>query len=152
VRPLVKENTVSGGVPRVLIAAPLGVIRELAAALGNGVEVLGATTWTESLNRLEQAPDVIVVCYVFDELRPYRLIQHVRAELEDRPIPIVLVRALPVRLGNEENDVRDSYLAIGVTEFLNLWAETQRHDRPTALELFRDCISGLLPSAYRQSA
>jgi hypothetical protein len=46
---------VNGGVPRVLIAAPLDVVRELAAALGNSVEALGATTWTESLNRLEQS-------------------------------------------------------------------------------------------------
>jgi PleD family two-component response regulator len=143
---------VNGGVPRVLIAAPSDVVRELAAALGDSVEALGATTWTESLNRLEQEPDVIVVCYVFDELRPYRLIQHVRAEFEDQSIPIVLVRALPVRLGNAEKEVRDSYLAIGANQFLNLWAETQRHDRATALQLFRDCVSGLLPPAYRQSA
>jgi hypothetical protein len=88
---------------------------------------------------------------MFDELRPYRLIQHVRAELGET-IPIALVRALPVRLGNEEREVRDSYLAMGVNQFLNLWTETQEHGRPAALQLFRDCVSSLLPPAYRQSA
>jgi PleD family two-component response regulator len=129
----------------VLIAAPLDVVRELGAALGDGVKVVGATTFDDALACLKDKPNVIVVCYVFDELRPYRLIQHVRSELEDVAIPIVLVRALPVRFGSEESAVKDSYLAMGVNQFLNVWTETQRHGRPAALQQFSNCVFSFLP-------
>jgi PleD family two-component response regulator len=136
----------------VLIAAPLDVVRELGAALGERVKVLGATTFDDALACLTARPDIIVVCYVFDHLRPYRLIQHVRSELDDPAIPIVLVRALPVRFGTEESEVKDSYLAMGVNQFLNLWSETQQRGRPAALQHFSNCIFGLLPPAYREGS
>lgn len=140
------------GDPRVLIAAPVDIIRELGATFGHEVKVVGATTFEESVERLtEDEPELIVVCYIFDHLRPYRLIQHVRTECEGKPVPIVLVRALPVRLGNEEKEVRDSYLAMGVTQFVNLWSATERHGRPAALQQFSDCVFSLLPRMPRQS-
>ncbi len=59
-----------GGAWCVLIAAPLDVVRELGAALGKGAKVLGATTLEESLKLLgKEEPNLIVVCYAFDELR-----------------------------------------------------------------------------------
>jgi hypothetical protein len=142
-----------GGAWCVLIAAPLDVVRELGAALGNGAKVVGASTFAESLDLLgKEEPHLIVVCYAFDELRPYRLIQHVRLDREDKLIPIILVRALPVRFGTEEAQVRDSYSAMGVNQFLNVWGETQRHGRPAALQRFRDCAFDLLPPDLRQGA
>lgn len=137
--------------PRVLIAAPLDITRELGATLGEGVDVVGATTFEQALDRLSEGePQLIVVCYIFDHLRPYRLIQHVRAERQGKPLPILLVRALPVRLGNEEAEVRDSYLAMGVNQFLNLWLVTERHGRPAALQQFSDSVFSLLPRAFQQ--
>jgi PleD family two-component response regulator len=138
--------------PRILIAAPRDVIRELGAVLSDRAEVLGAATFDESVARIsDEQPDLLVICYVFDELRPYRLIQHVMAESEN-PVPMILARALPVRMGNEEADVRDSYLAMGVSRFLNLWKETEQASRQAALQHFRDCVFDLLPRAYQQSA
>jgi PleD family two-component response regulator len=62
--------------PRVLVAAPAVVIRQLRAALPEDAEVTGAATWDDAVRGLtEVTPQLIIVCYVFDEVRPYRFIQ-----------------------------------------------------------------------------
>src|SRR5688572_13528561 len=54
--------------PRVLIAGPAIVFRQLSAALPEDAEVIGATTWEDAVRLLsETVPHLIVVCYVFDE-------------------------------------------------------------------------------------
>ena len=70
------------------------MIRQLSGALPTDVEVIGAGTWDDAVQRLsEVSPHLIVVCYVFDEMRPYRFIQHVR-DTESRRVPIFLIRAV----------------------------------------------------------
>jgi PleD family two-component response regulator len=127
----------------VLIAAPALVIRQLGAALPPEVEVVGAATWEEATQRLEVAdPALIVVCYVFDEMRPYRFIRHARQKY--RNTPIFLVRAVTVRLGSgHEADVRRSYTDLGANEFMNFSDLANERGLDTALQEFARVAASL---------
>jgi len=131
----------------VLIAAPQAVSRELGDALREDAEVLGAEHADEAIFLIDrQRPDLVVVCYVFDEMRPFRLISYVREELGRTDIPIVLVRALPVPLGTtQEAEIRESYRSLGVADFVNFRDEAQERGVDAALEHFRAVILSLLP-------
>jgi CheY-like chemotaxis protein len=129
---------------RILIAAPAPVIAELGGALEMDVEVVGAETWDEALERLREAsPSLIVVCYAFDEMRPFRLIHHIeRMEPEGGEPPVFLVRALPVPLGTtEEGQIRDSYGSLGVVEFIDLCKAADKVGRAAALRRFAAAVS-----------
>ena len=132
---------------RVLIAGPALVIRQLSAVLPQGAEVVGAAIWEDAVQRLSEIdPDLIVVCYVFDELRPYRFIQHVRSE--SRRIPIMLVRAVTVPWGaTQESDVRRSYEEMGVDAFLNFSDIANTAGLDAALHEFRRVVVSLLATA-----
>lgn len=128
---------------RMLIAAPAPVVRELGAAFeADGAEILGAETWEDAMACLHDCePDVVILCYVFDEARPYRLLQYLGHEWRRRHVPTILVRALPVPLGrSQEEEIRAAYKSLGVDEFFNLYDEGERHGRPAALRAFRDCV------------
>jgi CheY-like chemotaxis protein len=133
--------------PRLLIAAPSSVIRELSFALGDAVEVIGADTWDQALERLgDPLPSLIVVCYAFDQMRPFRLVHHLRAKQDGRRLPIILVRALPVPLGRtQEVEIRQSYQNLGVDEFVNLYDTRQQAGTAAAFERFRDLVFARLP-------
>ena len=128
--------------PKVLIAAPALIIRELGAALADGVDVLGAQTWSEAVSRLDESRvDAIIVCYAFDELRPFRLLNYLRDDWQGPHVPTFLVRALPVPLGRtQEAQVRETYKRLGVDEFFNLHAEEVRVGRAGAVKDFRDSV------------
>ena len=122
---------------RVLIAAPALVIRQLGGALPPDVEVVGAATWEEATQCLQAAaPRLIVVCYIFDEMRPYRFIRHVR-ETKYRHTPIFLVRAVTVPLGStNEAELRRSYTDLGVNEFMNFSDLANERGLDVALQEF----------------
>lgn len=130
---------------RVLIAAPALVIRQLGAALPSDVEVVGAATWEEATQRLEAAvPRLVVVCYIFDEARPYRFIRHVR-QTKYGHTPIFLVRAVTVPLGStHEADLRRSYTDLGVNEFMNFSDLANERGLDAALQEFARVAASLL--------
>src|SRR5688572_10550122 len=133
----------------VLIAAPIAVVSKLKAALPDDVHVTAAETYDEALARLgERQVDLLVVCYIFDDLRPYRLLNHLQA-LGERP-PAMLVRALPVPLREKEEEVSAAYAPLGVRAFQNFSDQEKREGTKAALAQFGRLVSGLLrrvPSA-----
>ena len=132
---------------RVLLAAPAVVIRQLSAALPEDVDVVGAGTWHDAVERLPEArPHLIIVCYIFDEMRPYRFIQHVRDT--NQQVPIFLIRAVSVPLGNtQESDLASSYVDLGVNAFLNFSDLANERGLDVALQEFRRVGTSLLPTS-----
>jgi hypothetical protein len=135
----------------VLIAAPPAVVSKLKAGLPDDVEVMAAETYDEAVARLgERQVDLLVVCYVFDDVRPYRLLNHLQA-LGERP-PAMLVRALPIPLREKEEEVRAAYAPLGVREFQNFSDQEKEEGTTAALAQFGRLVLGLirgLPGAQR---
>ena len=89
--------------------------------------------------------DLVLVCYACDEMRPFRLISHLRDDARHEGLPIVLVRALPGPLrGNQEAEIRESYKSLGITEFVNLRRLIQERGEDPAFEDFRTRMSHFL--------
>jgi hypothetical protein len=127
--------------PRVLIAAPAVVIRQLRAALPEDADVTGAAIWEDAVRGLAEVTPQLIV----DEVRPYRFIQHVR-DTEDQRVPIFLIRAITIPLGaTQEADVRRSYVELGVNAFLNFSDLANEKGLDAALEEFRRVALSLLP-------
>ncbi len=135
------------GLPVALIAAPAAVTKELGSALANDVERISVETLDDAVARTkERLPDVLIVCYAFDEIRPVRLLQHLRQVSRAAHVPTMLVRALPIPIGEaEEARIREAYTTLGVDRFFNLSDEARRMDRAAALQKFRDAVRALLP-------
>jgi CheY-like chemotaxis protein len=131
---------------RTLIAAPNGVVQTLAHALRDlGVQVHPGTTTEDAASHLNADLDLILVCYVFDDVHPYRFINRIRNESPHRHTPVILVRALPVPLGeSQEWEIRRAYKSIGVNEFVNY--SQLAHDKGTAHAdlALRECVSRLV--------
>jgi len=132
---------------RTLLAAPAVVIRQLSAPLAEDFEIVGAATWEDAVQGLSRAPPhLVIVCYIFDEMRPYRFVQHVRSSQYGRA-PIFLVRAVTVPLGTtQEADLRRSYTELGVNAFLNFSDLANEQGLDAALQEFRRIALSLLPS------
>jgi hypothetical protein len=127
----------------VLIAAPSAVVSKLKAGLPDQVEVMAAETYDDALARLgERRVDLLVLCYVFDDVRPYRLLNHLQA-LRERP-PAMLVRALPIPLREKEEELRAAYAPLGVREFQNFSDQEKREGTKAALARFRSIVLGLI--------
>jgi PleD family two-component response regulator len=127
----------------VLIAAPPAVVSKLKAGLPDHVHVMAAETYDDALARLGERPvDLLIVCYVFDDVRPYRLLNHLQA-LSERP-PAMLVRALPIPLRENEEDVRAAYAPLGVREFQNFSDQEKREGTQAALAQFGRLVLGLI--------
>jgi CheY-like chemotaxis protein len=126
------------GSARILLTAPAVVIRQ---------------TWDDAVQRLpEVTPQLIIVCYVFDEMRPYRFIQHVR-DTQYQRVPIFLIRAVSVPLGATlESDLRRSYVDLGVNAFLNFSDLANERGLDVALQEFRRVVISLLPPAVEAAA
>jgi CheY-like chemotaxis protein len=133
--------------PAALIAAPAAVIKELGSVLADDVERIGVDTFDGAVARVkERQPDLLIVCYAFDEVRPFRLLQHLRQESRAAHVPTMLVRALPIPIGEaEEARIREAYTTLGVDQFFNLNDEARRTGRAAALQKFRDAVRALLP-------
>jgi CheY-like chemotaxis protein len=137
--------------PRIFVAAPAVVIRQLSAPLPEDVEVIGAASWEDAVQLLPgAAPHLIIVCYIFDEMRPYRFIQHVKGT-KYAQAPIFLVRAVTVPLGSAlESDMRRSYTDLGVSAFLNFSDLANDRGLDAALQEFRRIAVSFLPTAAKQ--
>lgn len=103
---------------RVLVAALPGTAAWIRGAIDRDAEVSVADRFDTALRAFaEQRPDAVIVGYHFDEARPYRLIQAIRAG--DRAVPLLMVRALPLGPGgSRDRQIRDSYAELGVNEYV----------------------------------
>ena len=131
---------------RTLIAAPNGVVQTLGNALRElGVEVCAGVTPEAAASHLAADLDLILVCYVFDDLHPYRFINRIRNDSPHKRTPLILIRALPVPLGeSQESEIRRAYNSMGVNEFINY--SQLAHDKGTAHAdvVLRECVSQLV--------
>lgn len=110
---------------RILIADTHKAMEDIVGVLeGKELEVLHAYDFDEALALArEQKPDLCLVGYHFDEARPYRLIQQLRADLGDKT-PILLIRALGADHNQpDEQSIMESYQAFGVNAYLALYEQ-----------------------------
>jgi len=107
---------------------------------------VGGETWDQCVAWLNNhEPALVLVCYAFDEMRPFRLISYIRDDQQRKGLPTVLVRALPVPLGaTQEAEIRESYKTLGVTDFVNVRGLIEELGERLALEQFRTRIAELL--------
>lgn len=139
---------------RLLIAAPNPVAQTLARALDDvaGDIYLGRTT-PEAEAYLAEKLKLIIVCYVFDDVRPYRFVRRARSEGANVTTPILLVRALPVPLGeSQEWEIRNSYKSIGVDEFVNYAQLVHQAGAAHADEALRQSVWKLLGARGTRAA
>jgi CheY-like chemotaxis protein len=138
---------------RILIAAPPGVVQTLGEGLRElAVEVYVGTTSAEAGAHLAKELDLILVCYVFDDVRPYRLINRIRNESPHGQTPLILVRALPVPLGqSQEWEIRQAYKSIGVDDFVNYSQLLQEQGEAQANRALRESVSRLLSQVRNRS-
>jgi hypothetical protein len=133
-----------------LIAAPFPIVRKLKAGVADQVDVMAAETYEKALACLrERQVDLLVVCYVFDDVRPYRLLNHLQ-ELSEPP-PAMLVRALQIPLRENEDEVRAAYAPLGVSEFHNFSDQEKREGTKAALAQFRRLVLGLVHGRRRRN-
>ena len=131
---------------RTLIAAPQAVVDTLADALRElGVEACPGVTMDQANEHLAGKLDLILVCYVFDDLHPYRFINRIKNESAHARTPLVLIRALPVPLGeSQEWEIRRAYQSIGVDEFINYSQLVSEKGSTEANRALREAIVKLL--------
>lgn len=134
----------------ILIAAPAPICRKLESVLAEHADVSCAEGFDAALARLRAGDiDVLVLCYVFDDVRPYRLLNHMQDE-SLAPMPIVLVRALPVPLRDSETDLEEAYRQLGVTYFVNL-SDQERQEGAQAVQRFAQQVLSLTSLAASAS-
>ncbi len=126
--------------PCVLIAGP-ACCKPLLRALED-VRVLRCETLEQAVERIGQEdPHLIIVCYLFDQLRPFRLIHHVRVDLRRPDLPILLVQAVDSHLGDTEvKQMSDAYASIGIDDFVNFSDEIEAYGEDKALQRFRKSV------------
>jgi PleD family two-component response regulator len=118
----------------------------LGGALSDDASAVGGETWDRCVAWLnDHQPALVLVCYAFDEMRPFRLISYIRDDQQRKSLPTVLVRALPVPLGaTQEAEIRESYKTLGVADFVNVRGLIEELGERLALEKFRTRIAELL--------
>src|SRR5262245_39937252 len=108
---------------RVLIADTQRALTELKIILaGLNIELFHADSYQAAIELVRAAqPHLCAVGYHFDEARPYRLISELRSQFGD-VLPILLIRVLPKGESEQEAlEIRDSYRALGATDYLPLY-------------------------------
>ena len=128
--------------PCVVIAALPRTISTVKPFLGDEFRLIEAPTYDEAVRAIKnEAPDVIIVGYFFDALRPYRLIHHIRDDLAAMNTPILMVQAFPVERGQlEKAEVRQTYQRLGVREFVDLPEMLQRLGERKASRELREIL------------
>ncbi|TAK82270.1 MAG: hypothetical protein EPO20_21560 [Betaproteobacteria bacterium] len=133
---------------RVLLAAPHDVILDVQPALAKCLELSAAETLDEAITRLHaDKPEMLLVCYAFDNVRPFRLLQYLQLEWQGPKMPIMLIRAVPVSTGKaEEAEIFEAYSSLGVLHFFNLWNQIAQHGREVALRRLQHAVQSILPT------
>ena len=134
---------------RILIADTRKAMQEIVGVLeAKELEVLHAYGFEEALTLArERKPHLCIVGYHFDEARPYRLIQQLRAEL-DETVPIFLIRALSMgEHAADDAHIKESYRALGVNEYLALYEHATSAGWQAARARLAEEVTGVLRSA-----
>ena len=139
--------------PPVLLAGPFEICRRLLPALKE-VTPLPCDTLDEAVKRLQESqPRLVVVCYAFDHMRPFRLIQYLRSDWNGPRLPIYLLQVLDWHLGaTEQKQMRESYESLGVDKFINFCEDTKVDGEDVALQRFRAAVIDQLGLAQVQGA
>jgi hypothetical protein len=113
------------------------------------VHVLHCETLEQAIERIAaEKVHLIVLCYLFDDLRPFRLIHHVRNDLGRPDVPILLVRAVDWQLDEAQlRQMTRAYEGIGIDGFVDLCAEAQAHGDEAALQRFRRSVMSRLATS-----
>lgn len=132
----------------VLLAGAAVCCKELLQVLRDDHDVFRCDTLDEAAERLKhESPDVIVLCYLFDEMRPFRLIHHVRNDLRRRDLPILLVQPVDWNLDDAQTrQMTDAYESIGINGFVDLCEDVKASGDEEPLQRFRTLVSRLLSS------
>ena len=131
------------GRPSILVAAPATVFNKLRSVLADRADVISATEFDDAARRLRMGDiDLFVLCYVFDDVRPYRILNYMHEE-HLTSAKTILVRALPIPLRESEREIEDAYRQLGVAEFVNLSDQERAHGHE-AVERFGDRLLSLL--------
>lgn len=131
------------GLPTILVAAPATVFNKLRSVLADRADLISATEFEQAAQRLRAGDiDLFVLCYVFDDVRPYRILNYMHEE-RVTDVKTILVRALPVPLRESEREIEDAYQQLGVAEFVNLSDQERAHGHE-AVERFGDRVLSLL--------
>ena len=132
---------------RVLVADTPEALPLVSRLLGEDFLLTHATTVDEAERLLgEYDPDVVVVGYHFDNLRPYRLLQTLKDD--DRPMRVaaLLVRALPVLpQATDEKRIEDSYRQMGADAYLVLDKAARGEAFTEVSERLRGAVKRLCP-------
>ena len=130
----------------ILIAAPTLVCKKLEPVLAKGASVVCAEEFDEAVRLLRVGNiDLLLLCYIFDDVRPYRLLNYLQ-EHGVAKITTILVRALPVPLQESERQVEEAYQQLGVARFVNL-SDAEKREGEIAVERFGDEVLGLVNGA-----
>ena len=129
--------------PLVLVADTAQALPLVARLLGDEFEIRGATTWDDAVRCLGERPQVAIVGYHFDGMRPYRLLQKIREEA-DSQLGVVLIRALPVLpQRTDEDGIEESYRQLGADVYLVLDKAARGERFSEASERLRSAVRRL---------
>ena len=122
--------------------------RQLLQVLHDEHDVFQCETLDQAVEHLKQQDvDLIVLCYLFDEMRPFRLIHHVRNEIRRRDLPILLVQPVNWKLDDAQSkQMTDAYESIGIDGFVDLCEDARPRGDEQAFQAFRTSVSRLLGS------
>ena len=112
------------------------------------MQILHCETLDQAVQRIRhEDPHFIVVCTLFDEMRPFRLIHHVRSELDRADLPILLVQIVEGQLGGAlVKQMSEAYGSIGANGFINLREDAEAYGAEKALQRLRASVISRLGS------
>lgn len=138
-----------GAAPRTARRARSGLLQAAAAGAGRApYDVLRCETLEQVVERIRHdSPELIVLCYLFDEMRPFRLVHHVRNDLRRADLPILLVQPVDWHLDDAQiKQMSDAYESIGINGFVNFHEDVQTYGEKKTLQRFRTLVMNLLHS------
>lgn len=106
------------------------------------VGVFACETLDQAIQRLEEVqPRLVILCHAFDQMRPFRLIHHVRGEAGIGQLPIVLVHTTASHLRESQlGQMHEAYMSLGVNAFFDLYEDAELRGEEKALQRFRASI------------
>ena len=129
--------------PTILILSLWESARLLKHAWDGEATVLVATDAEAALQLCaEHPPDVVLVSYLFDELRPYRVVRTLREDPCSSNAAIVLFRFLPLRsLRFDEDEVRQAYEDLGCTTCVDCYPELEERGLDAAIAKLKEAVA-----------
>lgn len=144
--PVPSAETGTGKQHRVLIAAPLNAYKRIAPALKD-LSVIRCETLDEAIREFQdEKPSLVILGYVFDQMRPFRFVHHLRSDGGSQEVPIIMVQIHDWRFDAlQEQQMREGYRSLGVERFFNFSKEAGARGAEAALHMLRSMIDSLIP-------